>query len=363
MQKKTSLYLALLLPIQILVVTILSYFPAFVERFYSNGLYPYSSRAMRWVFGWIPFSFGDVLYFFLILLILRFLYLKLIVRNTHWKAALLELGAGLSIIYAVFHLCWGLNYYRKPLNEILALENEYTQEELLLVSKKLITSANKLHSQLQVVDSLAVIMPYSKDQIFQKTLPAYKKLSVLFPALAYHPKSLKTSLFSTVLTYMGFSGYLNPFTNEAQVNGLILNYKAPTTSCHEEAHQLGFAAENDANFIAALATMHADDVYFNYSGVTFSLRYCLRELHAIDQQLGICHAEMLRPGILKNYEEVVQFWRSYRNPLEPGFKVTYDAFLKANSQKKGIHSYRYVVQLLVNYFKDKEGLLISNSQN
>ncbi|MDO1498958.1 DUF3810 family protein [Winogradskyella maritima] len=28
-------------------------------------------------------------------------------------------------------------------------------------------------------------------------------------------------MFSTGLTYMGYAGYLNPFTNEAQVNRLL----------------------------------------------------------------------------------------------------------------------------------------------
>ena len=51
---------------------------------------------------------------------------------------------------------------------------------------------------------------------------------------------------------MGFSGYLNPFTNEAQVDILIPKYQLPTTASHEVAHQLGYAAENEANFIGIL---------------------------------------------------------------------------------------------------------------
>ena len=360
MRYKTTTVLTIALPIQIVLVQALSFFPDFVEKYYSNGLYPMLSKALRFTFGWLPFSFGDVMYGVLILLLIRFLYLKLIKRTTPWRETLLEIGAGLSVIYALFHFCWAFNYYRKPLHEILKLDGEYTQNELIHVSKALIKKANSLHKQLQPLDTLAVVYTYDKAKIFEKTIPAYEQLSTIFPKLKYEPQSIKTSLLSLILTYMGFSGYLNPITNEAQVNGLILNYKAPTTSCHEEAHQLGFAAENEANFIAALATINTDDAYFNYSGITFSLNYCLRELYAIDEQLGVCHAEMLRFGVLKNREEVINFWRSYRNPLEPGFKASYDSFLKANNQKKGIHSYRYVVKLLVNYFKnDPENLLNS----
>jgi hypothetical protein len=35
--------------------------------------------------------------------------------------------------------------------------------------------------------------------------------------------------------YMGFSGYLNPFTNEAQVNYLGPMYTFPATTCREMA--------------------------------------------------------------------------------------------------------------------------------
>jgi len=195
-------------------------------------------------------------------------------------------------------------------------------------------------------------MPYDKDQIFEKTIPAYQQVDAsIFPGLAYTPKSIKTSLLSLPLTYMGFSGYLNPITNESQVNGRILDFKTPTTSCHEEAHQLGFAKENEANFIAALTTINYDDIYFRYSGVTFALRFCLNDLYYRDEQKAICLMEKLRPGIRKNYKAVQDFWESYENPLEPIFKSTYDRYLKANNQPDGLDTYSYVVALLVNYYK------------
>ena len=36
---------------------------------------------------------------------------------------------------------------------------------------------------------------------------------------------------------MGFGGYLNPFTHEAQVNTLQPKLRVLTTACHEIAHQ------------------------------------------------------------------------------------------------------------------------------
>ena len=153
---------------------------------------------------------------------------------------------------------------------------------------------------------------------------------------------------------MGFSGYLNPFTNEAHVDGLIPTYNFPTTACHEVAHQLGYAAENEANFIGSLAAIHNEDIYFQYSGYTFALRYCLAELFRRDQELYNTILPSINKGILRNYEEARIFWMAYENPLEPVFKKTFDSFLKANNQSAGMKSYNYAVALLVNYYGDRE---------
>ncbi len=48
---------------------------------------------------------------------------------------------------------------------------------------------------------------------------------------------------------LGVTGYLNPFTNEAQVNTTVPAFLQPFMTCHEIAHQLGFAPEEDANFV------------------------------------------------------------------------------------------------------------------
>ncbi|MBO6880431.1 DUF3810 domain-containing protein [Winogradskyella sp.] len=353
MLKNKKLGLVIFLGIQILLISILKNYPEFVELFYSNGLYVYISKLMRYVFGWIPFSVGDIFYTLAGIYAIRWLVLdrKRVVKDT--KNWLLDIGAVLSIAYFAFHILWAFNYYRQPLYKFLNLEADYTTEQLVSFTKRLIDKSNTIHSQLAINDSTKVEMPFSKREAFDKVPNGYEKLSEEYPHLYYEPKSIKKSIYSTALTYMGFSGYLNPFTNEAQVNGLVPTYKFPTTSCHEAAHQLGFAAENEANFIGSLAAIHNDDIHFKYSGYTFALRYCLVEIFRREKDLYYEILSTVNKGILKNYQEVESFWKSYENPLEPLFADTYDSFLKANNQSAGMKSYSYVVALLVNYYGDK----------
>jgi hypothetical protein len=351
MSKKQKILVALLLFLQILIVQLLPFFPEAVETIYSNGLYLFTSNSLRLVFGWLPFSFGDLFYTFIVLAGLRWLFLnrKRLIKDT--KNWIIDVLATLSLVYFAFHIFWGFNYYRLPIHKKINIKNTYTTEALLEVTKQLITKVNTLQLELGVNDSSKVEFPYSKDVLLEKIPLGYQALSKTYPHLAYNTVSVKTSMYSLPLTYQGFSGYLNPISNEAQIDGLIPIFKYATTASHEIAHQLGYAAENEANFIGCLATIHHDDRYINYAGYAFALRHCLSDLYRRAPESYKEVLTLVNTGTLKNYQEVREFWESYQNPLEPFFKSTYNGFLKANQQKGGIKSYSYAVALLVNYFE------------
>jgi hypothetical protein len=152
---------------------------------------------------------------------------------------------------------------------------------------------------------------------------------------------------------MGFGGYLNPFTNEAQVNDKMPMYNFPTTVCHEMAHQLGYASESEANFIGFLASIKNENLYFQYSGYSYALRYCLGNWRIRDEKVFEDLLKTIHPGILKNYQESEDFWKQYETFIEKGFQDFYDNFLKFNQQKDGLGGYSKFVDLMVNYYKDK----------
>jgi hypothetical protein len=353
MRNKTKTLIALSIIPQILIVKLLSFFPNFIETYYSNGLYLVISKAMRFAFGWIPFSVGDILYTIAAIYLIRWLIMsrKRITKNT--KKWIRDVFVAVSFLYFSFHLLWGMNYYRLPIHKSVGLENTYTTEELIEVVRTLIEKSNSVHSALSDHDSIKITMPYNKTEILNKSKDGYETLTSIYPKLDPDPNSVKRSIYSLPLTYMGFSGYLNPFTNEAQIDGLIPLHKYPSTLFHEQAHQIGYAAENEANFVGCLAAINNQDDHFQYSGYIFALKYCLIELSNRDVDQFELEKQKINTGILKNYDEEREFWMSYQNPLEPFFKDTFDAFLKANSQDKGLESYSYVVALLVNHFKDQ----------
>lgn len=353
MKKRSTLVLAILLPVQFALVKILAMYPSFVETWYSLGIYPVTSSLMRMGLGFIPFSLGDLLYAVLVLMLLRWIYRRIRQKFRNPKRWGLEALASLSLLYACFNIFWGFNYYRLPLHQSLEIESEYTTEELTTLTKHLIERSNEIHLSITGNDSVKVAVPHTKSELLKLTPVGYQNLEHIFPELDYNKVSLKRSLYSLPLTYMGFNGYLNPLTNEGQVNTIIVPFKIPTTASHEVGHQLGYAKENEANFLACLSTMNHPDDYFRYSGYTFALSHCLSELYFREPELTNTLMEDLNYGIKLNYQEVREFWERHKNPMEPVFMYTYNSFLRANNQPEGMKSYSYVVALLVNYFKDR----------
>ena len=124
MPKKITKFLAILFPVQLLIVQFLKHYPNFVTKYYSNEIYPVISHFERQLFGKISFPIGDVFYALLFVVIVYFFYKKIKSKKMLSKATLYGITAFLSVLYFVFQLFWGLNYLRTPLYKTLTLPKE-----------------------------------------------------------------------------------------------------------------------------------------------------------------------------------------------------------------------------------------------
>ncbi|MDO4880727.1 MAG: DUF3810 domain-containing protein [Capnocytophaga sp.] len=334
-------------------LVVFSNYPEITEKVYSKGIYPYIGVFLRMLFCKIPFSVGDIFYTFI-----GFFPIYYVIKNR--KKMLKNVGILLSRVVLflstmvfLFYFLWGFNYFRKPLSTSLDWDIQYSEADLKQVTEKLIVQANELHHLLVKNDTLAVENPFSVKEIYEKTGQGYDQIAKYFPEFQLYTYSEKSSLYSEILTYMGYSGYLNPFTGEAQVNSLVQEYQMPVTCAHEMAHQLGYASEKEANFIGFLATYHHPQEYFRYSASLFALRYCLREIQKLDTDLYKEYLGKIKKGILLNYKKATDFWLKYQNPMEDVFKKSYDTFLKVNKQEGGIKNYDYVTGLIIAYLREK----------
>ena len=192
---------------------------------------------------------GDICYFILGAAAIGYL-----IRKRHWIRNhlwlfLRDVVMVLAILHFTFYFIWGLNYFRQPLSNTLGYDNKYSTEELRELTQLLAQKSNLLQETLTGDSLYPVILPYNRKEVLTKTVAAYRVLEQEYPIFKYDTPSLKPSLFSTVLSYMGYGGYLNPFTLEAQVNKRLPLFRYPVVCGHEVGHQLGYSAENETNFI------------------------------------------------------------------------------------------------------------------
>jgi len=353
--KKTYKILTILLVMQWAFLRIIAQYPALIEKFYAQGLYVYISSFLSFLFSWIPFSIGDILYTLLAIMIVKNIYTAIKNRKLHFKNTLFKIFGIISIVFFIFHLNWGLNYFRQPVYKSLNFENKkYSLNELTDFSEKLIVKINQVQLSITKNDTIAVENKLNKTEIIEVSYTVYDQFQKKYSQFSHENLKIKLSLFSVPLTYMGFAGYLNPITNESQVNSLIPKNSYPIIVCHELAHQVGVASESEANFVGYLAATNSSDVAFNYSGYLMALRFCMFEIYKKDPAKFETLKIEINKGILKDIQQSDAFWESYQNWTETYFKTFYDTFLKANKQKEGIKSYNKVVSLLVNYYKTQE---------
>ncbi len=349
MKNKLRNGIALSLIPQIILVKWLGNYPDWVENYYSKGLYPLIAKFFRTLFGWIPFSVGEIIYTAIVLLAIRYLFKNWGKIKTNKLKFLRDAVMVFSVFYFTFHIVWGLNYYRRPLSETLAIKNEASIEDLLALTEKLISKTNAIQFQITSDSSAVVQLPYTRKEIIEKTIKGYGSVDELMPFLEYERSNIKKSMFSTLSSYMGIGGYLNPFTNEAQVNRKTPLFRFPVVSAHEIGHQIGYSAENETNLIGYLVTSKSEDVYFRYSAYAYALSHCLNAVNRLEEESAQKLYAQVNEGVKKNYQELIDFNAAYENPFEPVFKSVFSTFLKANNQEDGIKSYSKVVNLLVGY--------------
>lgn len=340
--------------IAVAVITVcINQFPLFVEKYYSTGLYPYISRAERWLFGWLPFSFGDLLYgstaIWLIMKLVQFI--RRCRKKQMNRTVLLRYGKKLLkfclIVYISFNWLWGFNYSR--LGSAYQMQLKFAIYSNAELTRLVDTLRNRM---LRYANDSTAFLPFNKRRLLaDECVNCYQKAAMQFSFLNYHAESIKPQILYSIGNYIGFMGYLNPFTAEAQLNTSIPVLLKPAVLCHEMGHQLGYASESEANFIAFITCRQSNSPAFKYSIYFDMYGYAINDLYYRDSVAAKAQIELLPKKIRYDRQMVRAFFRSYRNPISPVINWIYDRYLKLNSQPKGSESYNEVVGWMIAYAK------------
>ena len=336
---------------------------------YSHYVYRVLSLGIGSVIGLLPFSVVELLLYATILFVL-FDFVKQLRRAVrsgiarpllHFLGHLFLLASTLLVLY-VF-LC-GINYHRTSFSQEAGLSvtidahgTVYDEADLLALCDYLVTEINDTEAQLDVscigqtteTPKPSAAWLWHAGRTGQR---AMEKLGQRYRRLSGHYPFPKPILNTWLLSVQQTTGIYSPFTVEANYNRDIAYYDIPFTICHELSHLRGYMQEEEANFIGVLATIGADDLYFNYSGYVSAWVYAGNALARIDSTaFATLYARInarTRQDMLYNNA----YWQQFEGKPAEAHEQLNDAYLKMQGQTSGVRSYGHVTDLMLEYFAE-----------
>ena len=358
-RKYLKTIIAFSLPLQVILVQVIATQPKLVEKWYSGTFYKQISQFLRTLFGNTTVPIGQLLFYSIIILCLIWLirqFRAVITKKVNFKLFLKNILLGtflfLATFYFLFMLTWGFNYHRQPVSSTVGIEEKrITPTKLVALCQVLVNLTNTSRNQLTPNNHHALSLPITHSEIITRATWGYQKMAQKYPALAYSHPAVKSVYVPELMSFFGVGGIYFPFTGEANVNMDPPDFLLPATVCHEMAHQIGIASEDEANYVAYLACRLNPDPSFEYSGNLMAMKYAMNRLHRVDSVAYQQLEQQFSPGLKLDLEKSRNYWNSFNNPIAQFSDVFYDLFLKANDQTEGIESYSRMVELIMGEYK------------
>lgn len=153
------------------------------------------------------------------------------------------------------------------------------------------------------------------------------------------------------MNYLGTEGYYNPFTSESQINYQMPIYLKPFTACHEMSHQMGFGAEDEANFVGFISGVNSRDRLLKYSvyyaGMEEFMYTVSRKDTAAFKQLKIKISPLVHRDLLTERA----YWKSFESKAGIFSSILYDNYLKTNNQPQGLKTYNRMIRLVMAWYR------------
>ena len=273
-------------------------------------------------------------------------------RPRDWRALgrwALTVGSVGALLFALFCLLWGVYYYAPSFSAQSGLEaRPVSAAELESVTRYFVSLCND-YAERVPRDSEGL---YAGDEaaIFAHSPALYREVSERFPCLAgeeHHAKPIGGSL---ILSYVNCTGFFCPYTAEANVNTHMPLTLLPATIAHELAHQRGVAAEDEANFVAVLASLENGQEDYVYSAAVMAYIYLGNALCKADSARWAAVYATLSDAVRRDLGAHNAYWDRFDQPVKEVSDRVYTAFLRTYGDDRGLQSYGACVDLLVAYY-------------
>jgi hypothetical protein len=253
-----------------------------------------------------------------------------------------------------FLLSWGFNYQRAPLSESLGLALPPAAEDL---SGELAALCHALAQKASLLAESSETAPDPRTKpsdFLRAAYQAYENLGQKWTFLSAGSPNVKSVYFSKAMSRMGISGVYLFFTAEANVNTDQPSFMWASSACHEIAHQIGFAREDEANYLAWLACAGHPSPAYQYSGTLLALIHASNALAAADRGAYLDLTAGYSSKLRRDLSDLNAYWAGYKGFWDRLVTSANDLYLKGNHQAAGVASYGRMVYLLLAEARQRE---------
>ncbi len=329
------------LALNALILLVLSNSPDWIEIHYSQWLYPHITAILSGFSALAPFSFTEI---GLYLLILSFLVSVVLMFRDRSRWRKIARGWLIGVLWLVtwFYLAWGLNYFRKPLSRQLSLSIAQVDTTALIEAfERSVQEANRLSESRQ---------PLPIHTIDRDIETGIRQLQEALPFISSAGKRRpKQFLLNFWLNKTLTTGFFSPIFHEVHLNAELLDIEYPFTLAHEKFHQLGFANEAEANFLAFLVCASSRHELIRYSAYLAAVRYLGARARLTLRDYDH-YAAKIAPPVRRDFERIRKRWLRHTGRISRISRKTYDHYLKMNKIKEGMENYAGMVELLIGYW-------------
>ncbi len=359
--RKWIVCLAILLT-ALLLFFILPMFPAVAEYVFARGIFRIIAFPVEWLMSVFPFSVTELVVLALVPAVLVLLVCWIFrIRRSSSKKKTVERGIRfvawvLALVALVFMVMDGANFSRYPLTRLLDLpeEGRYTGEQLAAVMADLGKKASGVRLELAEDETGCSVLSESLSDTLLAGPGCYDSLREQYSFLTSGVWRVKAVALSHQWSYTGYTGVYCPWLGEASVNVDVPPCELGHTILHELAHTMGFAKEDECNFLGYLAAVSSGRNDFAYSGYLAAWTYCSNALYRYDKDLWRQVYAQCGAGMRRDIKAKQMYWKQFEGKVMDSSQTVNDAFIKVNGVKSGTLNYGEMVALLMKYY-DKQG--------
>ena len=340
---------------------VLPHFPTFTEYAITRGLFRIIAFHFEWIMSIFPFSITELVVVLLPITIITLLIVWIIriIRRPE-KLKIFERGLRfiawvLSLLLLVFMIMDGGNFSRIPLGQLMELpKSEYTAEDLYKVTADLAKKTAKARESLPEDEKGCAVLTVKRSELLRLTDDCYDNIKLEYPFLKTAVWRVKSVALSHLWSYTGTTGVYCPWLGEANVNTDVPDSELGHTAAHEIAHTMGFAKENECNFLAWLACSTSGLPDYEYSGNLQAFVYCSNALYKADKDLWRKAFSNLSQGVVRDILQRSAYWDSFEGEVMESSQDFNDTFIKANGVESGVLSYNEMVELMLRYYEKQD---------